>query len=112
ALIESVMFFWIFGMDNAWRQLHLGAERRVPRFFYPIMKYVTPLYCLVLFAAWGYQNGWDVLTMKNVAEADRLWVWGTRGLIVALIALFGVLLWKASRRWEPRPASDDQGGPT
>ncbi|MBN1945000.1 MAG: sodium-dependent transporter, partial [Bradymonadales bacterium] len=72
ALIESVMFFWIFGMDNAWRQLHLGAERRVPRFFYPIMKVVTPLYCLVLFAAWGYQNGWDVLTMKNVAEADRL----------------------------------------
>jgi hypothetical protein len=54
SMIEVILFAWIFGMDRGWKELHRGADIRVPRPFYYIMKYVTPVLLLVLFSWWFY----------------------------------------------------------
>jgi SNF family Na+-dependent transporter len=61
ALGESIIFAWIFGMDRGWDEITRGADIRVPRFFRYVIKYVTPLFILVVFVgaliepggAWG-----------------------------------------------------------
>ncbi len=100
ALFESVAFFWVFGMRRAWEEMHRGAQRRLPRFYYWVMMLVTPVYCLVLLAAWSIQQGWGVLVMKGVKPEDRPWIWATRALIVAMIAAVSILIGRASRKWD------------
>ncbi|MBI5623413.1 MAG: sodium-dependent transporter [Elusimicrobia bacterium] len=94
ALAETLIFVWIFGPDNAWAEIEKGAQVPAPRIFYYVMKYVTPLYLLVLFVSWTWQQGPAVLTMEGVAPADRVWRWGAR---LAMLGVFLGLCWLASR---------------
>ena len=52
--IEAVIFAWIFGMDKGWEELHAGAEIRVPRFFYYVIRYVTPVALVAILCGWTY----------------------------------------------------------
>ena len=52
ALLETVLFVWIFGMDKGWVEITRGADIRIPIIYKWIMKYVTPvLLFLVLLGA-------------------------------------------------------------
>jgi len=87
ATVETILFAWVFRMEKAWKEIHEGALIRIPRVFYYIMKYVTPSYLIVLLVAWFYQNGIDVLLMRNVAPGDEAYRWGARILILGLAAI-------------------------
>jgi SNF family Na+-dependent transporter len=50
ALIETILFFWVFGGRRAFEEIKKGRQIPLPNFFYPIMKYVVPiLISLILF---------------------------------------------------------------
>lgn len=49
ALAESFVFAYIFGMDRGWEEITRGADIKVPRIFRYIIKYVTPVFILVVF---------------------------------------------------------------
>jgi len=49
ALLEVVIFGWVFGMERGWEEITRGADLRVPRVFRFIIRYVTPLFILVVF---------------------------------------------------------------
>jgi SNF family Na+-dependent transporter len=49
ALGEAIVFAFIFGIDRGWEEITRGADMRVPYFFRYIIKYVTPLFILVIF---------------------------------------------------------------
>ncbi|OGQ25816.1 MAG: sodium:calcium symporter [Deltaproteobacteria bacterium RIFCSPHIGHO2_02_FULL_50_15] len=68
AFIEVVIFMWIFKSDRAWNEITQGADIRIPRIFYYILKYVTPLFLLLLLIAWLYQSGIDILLLRGVPD--------------------------------------------
>lgn len=43
ALMEIILFAWVFGMDKAWAEINEGADIKVPTFMKFIIKYVAPL---------------------------------------------------------------------
>lgn len=50
ALIETILFFWIFGGRKAFEEIKKGQQINLPGFFYPIMKYVVPaMITIILF---------------------------------------------------------------
>jgi SNF family Na+-dependent transporter len=49
ALLETILFAWIFGMDKGWTELNRGADIRIPAVYKWIMKYVTPVLLLLVF---------------------------------------------------------------
>jgi SNF family Na+-dependent transporter len=49
ALGEAIIFSWIFGIERGWEEITRGADMRVPGSFRYIIKYVTPLFILVVF---------------------------------------------------------------
>jgi hypothetical protein len=72
AFVEVVLFLWIFGSRKAWDEMHLGADLRIPKVFYFIMKYVTPVYLLALMVLWPIQDLGKVLNpAPNVTEAIK-----------------------------------------
>lgn len=43
ALAETILFSWVFGVDKGWKELMSGSDIKVPNFYKPIIKWVTPL---------------------------------------------------------------------
>lgn len=92
AIIEVILFFWVFGSQSAWKEIIQGADIPLPRFFYPIMKYVTPVYLMILLGFWFFQDGIKVLTMHGVPEENYPYVWFARFLLGSVMVVMIVLV--------------------
>jgi len=90
ATIETVLFVWVFRMERAWTEINRGAQIRIPRIFYYIMKYITPSFLMIILVVWFYQDGIDILFMKNVTPGDETYRWGARFLMIGIAAILVV----------------------
>lgn len=92
AIIEVVLFIWLFGPENAWKEMNIGAEVEIPRFFMPIMKYVTPIYLIALLFVWFVQDGLKVLRMEGVPPQNQPYIWFARFLLIGICLAMIVLV--------------------
>lgn len=51
ALLEALIFAFVFGIDRGWEEITRGADMVVPRFFRFVIRWVTPGFLLVIFVA-------------------------------------------------------------
>ncbi len=105
--IESVVFCWIFGVERGWREMHQGADLQIPRVFFHVMKYVTPVFVLVIVGWWFSNSFLDKLMMKGVDAADRPYLWLARCMMLSM-ALF--LIWGIRRAWRTHPRYFEEEG--
>lgn len=105
ALLETVVFGWIFGIENGWNEITKGSSIRVPRIFRYVIKYVTPLFLLILLGVWAYQQAWPTLLAKGVKPSELGWIWGARAMMVVILALLLLLVRAAWKRKEAGPAT-------
>ena len=103
ATVESILFAWVFGMDKAWDEIHHGADLRVPRIYKFIIKYVTPLFLLILMGWWFAREWLPLIMMSNVAVENRAYIFGTRALLV-MVFLAIVMMVKAAWKKRRKPA--------
>ncbi|MCI0489705.1 MAG: sodium-dependent transporter [Blastocatellia bacterium] len=71
AAIEVILFAWIFGMGPSWEELHRGAEIKVPRVFYYVIKYVTPFALIGVLIGFFYSANLTPTPKINLAVTDR-----------------------------------------
>lgn len=105
AVIEVIMFAWIFGMDRAWAEIHKGANFQVPKIFYYVLKYITPTYLIFVMVMWFKQDAINVLFMKGVPEANKPYIWAARLLMLALATAVGLAIRKA---FQPKAALETE----
>lgn len=103
ALIETIQFAWIFGMERGWSEIVKGAAIPVPRLFYYVIKYVTPLFLLFILVAWAVQDVPNKISMVGVKPEDIPYVWGARFMMLAILVGFGFLVKNAANRGKKRP---------
>jgi len=101
AAIEIILFSFVFGINRGWDELHKGADLQIPSIYKFIMKWVTPLFLLILLTWWGATQAIDVLLMRNVTDASTIpYLWVSRLLLITLVVVGLVLVRKA---WSKRP---------
>jgi SNF family Na+-dependent transporter len=100
ALMEAVLFAWVFGMDKGWVEITKGATIPVPRLFYYVIKYVTPLFLLLILVAWAIQDVPSKIFMVGVNPDDVPYLWGARLMMIAILVAFGLLVRAAVSRKE------------
>ncbi len=95
AMVQIICFSWIFGVDRGLAEAHHGALIKIPRFYRFVLKYVTPTYLLIVFAAFTWNNlgGW---VRDALAEPLQL---GALMLIAAVLALLVVCVRIGEKRW-------------
>ena len=49
AMLETIVFAWIFGMDKGWKEINSGADIKIPQFFRYVIKFVTPIMLIIIF---------------------------------------------------------------
>jgi SNF family Na+-dependent transporter len=94
AFFEMVIFFWIFGAEKAWAEITRGAHIRIPRIFFYLMKYVTPVLLLIILVVWGYQQLPVVLAKSGI----ELWI--TRAFLLLLLVAFLVAVSRVLKKGE------------
>ena len=104
AMVQIIVFSWIFGIERGWKEAHEGAHIRIPRIYKFVMKYVAPAYLLVVFVAFSVQNLPDWIRAAG-SEPLRL---GALAMIAALIALLVACTRVGEKRW--RAAGMDVDG--
>lgn len=102
SFIEVILFLWIFGGQKAWDEMHRGADIRIPKPFYFVMRYVTPLYLLALLVLWPAQSLGAVLSpAPNVTEGVR-----NRAQLKGLIKVKGDTVSPELKKWVAANKSD------
>jgi neurotransmitter:Na+ symporter, NSS family len=56
ALLQVLLFSWVFGAEKGLLAANENAKLKLPRLFIPMIRYVTPAYLLIVFAIWCYSN--------------------------------------------------------
>jgi SNF family Na+-dependent transporter len=64
ATIQIIIFAWVMGIPKGFEEASHGASMPIPGIFGLIMKYVTPIFLLVIFFFWSSENifGYNLIT--------------------------------------------------
>ncbi len=74
AMVQAFIYGWIFGIERGDREAHVGAHIRIPKFVQLLLKYVVPIYLMLLFAAFCYENlPSRVLSPTKAEETAKVW---------------------------------------
>ncbi|MCX5711493.1 MAG: sodium:calcium symporter, partial [Candidatus Omnitrophica bacterium] len=101
ALIETILFAWVFGMENAWDEIHKGADMRVPKIYKFIIKYVTPLFLFFILGMWLWQEWLPVIFMRNVSRQNYIYILATRMGLILIFIILAILVkvaWSKKKR--------------
>ncbi len=105
ATIEAIMAGWIFGIDKIWDEMHVGSDMRVPKVYKFIIKFITPVFLLLILGFWVVQSGVPALLMKNVPAENFWYILFTR---IVLLVLFITLCLMVRHAWR-RKAKEVNG---
>ncbi|MEW9094959.1 MAG: sodium-dependent transporter [Clostridiaceae bacterium] len=57
SLVAAITFFWVYGMDNALKDINLGAEKPLGKWFQPLAKFVLPIASILVLIFGIIYNG-------------------------------------------------------
>ncbi len=104
AMIQAVIYGWVFGIVRGEREAHVGAHIRIPHFVQLVLKYVVPVYLGAIFIAFCYLNVlgttdpktgeyvpgyFDQIMDEPVVKMSVLFIIGVTALLLVLIHLAG-----------------------
>ncbi len=92
SLLEIILFAWVFGMEKGWKEITHGADMKVPEAFRFTIRYITPVFLLVVFVG-SLPEVWHNLTRQITAQVAL-----ARGLMAALFAALSWLVWLAGKK--------------
>jgi len=122
ATILIIVFGWKIGMEKGWKEMHLGADLRVPNFFKPIIKYVTPVFLITIFVLFVLKNvfGWNFAFGSAAAFKPTGYIMDLVGpepshvarlsvaLIVVMFVFTFVLAHLAGKNWDKKKLTTSQ----
>ena len=95
AMVQSIAFAWIYGVDRGWREIHSGALIQIPVFFKFVLKYVSPTYLLIVFIGFCIQNlSASVRTVLDSRPAQYAVL-----LILGTIVALAMAVREGEKRW-------------
>jgi len=95
ALIEVIVFAWIFGIDKGWEEINKGALVKIPSVYKYIIKYITPLYLIVILVFWTYQDAIPILLLENVPAEQVPYRWMARVLMIVIALALSLMIYYA-----------------
>ncbi len=85
ALIEIIVFIWVFGIDNFYRELTTDTALKLPKAFVYLTAIVSPLFILCIGYFWFSEKILEVLREPDPNK------WLARGFIVLFLIFLGII---------------------
>jgi SNF family Na+-dependent transporter len=68
AMLEIILFSWVFGMKKGWKEITAGADIRVPVVYKFIIKWITPFILIIVFfgsLVRPVNDDWTGVSLRN-----------------------------------------------
>ncbi|NPB05490.1 MAG: hypothetical protein GXO08_03825 [Aquificae bacterium] len=92
-LFEVILFYWIYDAKKAWEEINRGGLITVPKLYFYVVRYVTPVFLLVLLI------GFVINHIFGAAGGETTLVqWLARFYMLALYVFLAILVFIADRR--------------
>ena len=105
AMIQVVLYSWVFGAQRGYEFAMQGAEMKLPRVFNFVIKYVSPLYLIGVFVLWCTYNLPAYVTQLQQGGVRLL----TIGVIVTTLVFLLILIGIAGPRWQAETKDTSRG---
>lgn len=92
ALVEIILFAWVFGMDKGWKEINMGADMKIPIIFKYIIKYVSPIFLAGVFIG-GAPQIWE-----NATKDSSFYGILARVIMLVLFVAISILVFIASKK--------------
>jgi SNF family Na+-dependent transporter len=99
ATIETILFGWVFGMEKAWTEMHIGSDITIPKIYRFIIKYITPAFLLLILGFWFVQQWVPTILLRGVPAGNVRYIVATRLMLVGLFVFLAFLVWHI---WQKR----------
>jgi neurotransmitter:Na+ symporter, NSS family len=97
ALSEVIVFAWIYGMDKGWEDINKGADIKIPKIVYYVIKYIAPVYLGFILIYWTIEDAVPILLMTNQPPENIPYLWGARAM---MFVLYAGLTWLVYKAWK------------
>jgi NSS family neurotransmitter:Na+ symporter len=112
AMLETILFVWVFGINNAWKEVNTGADIKIPIIFKYIMKYITPILLIIIFLS-SIPEMFNKIIFSDIRQkisettdidaiaefkTQMLYMTGSRILLVCLFIGIAYLVFKANNK--------------
>jgi NSS family neurotransmitter:Na+ symporter len=112
AMLETILFVWVFGINNAWKEVNTGADIKIPIIFKYIMKYITPILLIIIFLS-SIPEMFNKIIFSDIRQkisettdidaiaefkTQMLYMTGSRILLVCLFIGIAFLVFKANNK--------------
>ncbi len=85
AMVETILFAWIFGINRGWEEIISGSDIRVPIVFKYIILYVTPIMLIAVFVgALITPQGNDWIGAFNSLTSGNGWLMDNEAIIAKI----------------------------
>ncbi|HEX9252397.1 MAG TPA: sodium-dependent transporter [Ignavibacteriaceae bacterium] len=138
ALLESIVFAFIFGIDKGWEEINRGSDIVIPKFFKFVIKYITPVFILIVFMGalfkpsigWANAvyllftgNGWTFAKDSVIGVifhiGEQKYTWFENGLPttilikdgtrILLMVTFSVFTYLVHKAWKQKDINNNRG---
>jgi SNF family Na+-dependent transporter len=99
ALVQAICFGWVFGIERGMEEAHHGAQMRIPRVFWFVIKYVSPAFLI-----WMLFNfckdvlpGWIDDLGDNPAARNAVYFIGLVIAFLLVVTAIGEKRWRAAQ---------------
>jgi neurotransmitter:Na+ symporter, NSS family len=100
ATVQTLVFGWIIGPKRGYEALTAGAEIQIPRGIMFMIRYISPLYLIGVFALWcknSLPERWHAIVNPPAGEPPVVLM--SLGFILIVIIFFSVVIAISNQRW-------------
>mgnify|MGYP005853450299 CR=1 FL=1 len=105
ATIQAILYGWVFGIQRGHEELHRGSHLRVPFAVQLLLKYVVPVYLLVILGSFCVKNLPERLATRDPGALVSI------AFILGVLAVLIYFVRFADKRWEAEPPVSTRRGP-
>jgi len=87
ALLETVVFSYVFGIEKGWNEITRGADIIVPKIFKIFIRHVTPIFIIVIFVGSLIKPSTDWITAISSLFSGNGWPFASDSVIGVIFHL-------------------------
>jgi hypothetical protein len=110
--LQVIFFSWVFGIEKAREEAHRGALIRIPQPMWFVIKYVAPVFVIVVFIGFCVQKLHEYVGAISASPVAQLALALIAAVIVGLVVAvrIGEKRWRAAGIDIDDTARDSEGG--
>jgi SNF family Na+-dependent transporter len=93
-LFEVILFYWVYDAKKAWEEINRGGLITVPKIYFYIVRYITPIFLLALLIGFTINN---IFVSKGETSLVQ---WLARFYMMALYVFLAILVFIADKKKE------------